>query len=124
MKKNCLLLIVAASFMMCGCLKDLDISTTTTYTGRVLNANNVPVSNARVAICTYYTHSDAPEHLTTYTDATGHFSMTLDYRMEPSNIESHFLDYGIVIKKDSKRINLPLAGIGQETYDYGIIILE
>ena len=123
MKKFYLLFIVAASLMMNGCLKD-GISTTTTFTGRVLSSNNTPSANCRITIAhschreSTYSHSYSYDYdvATTYTDANGDFSLTLDCQNVPN---SCFNDKYLFVS--TRRY--PLMGLGQETYDYGTIVI-
>lgn len=114
MKKIYILLIVAASLMMSGCLKDEKFVTKTTYTGYVKNKQNAPISNLRVCIANDW----GDDAVSTYTNASGHFSLTLDYKNVPAY--DYYL-YGTEMYLYVGTDKHPLI-LGQETYDYGTII--
>lgn len=124
MKKKFLIFLVA-SFMMCSCLKET-ISTETTYTGCVKNGSNNPRSNVQITVAHYYYTDHFSEMiLTTYTDAYGQFNFKLNSNSFPDTwglgsdpFHIYYVINGVV------RAENTLQGLGNETFDYGTIIIN
>lgn len=129
MKKNYLLFVVATSFLMCGCLKNEDFISETTYTGRVVNEQNQPIANRKVVVArvieepSYRPPKFYGEIATAYTDASGNFIFTIDYRTVPSDKTS---DHYIIVEPCTsyQAEKLLLKGLGERSYDYGVIVIK
>ena len=116
-------MITTASLLMSGCLKSLDdmeISTSTTYTGKIIDENNAPVVNRAVMIGTHELNAN---YVTTFSDGSGKFSLTLKYTEVLHSFDKLYLK---IIKSDSRQYyyEYPLSGRGEASYDFGIIYIN
>ena len=125
MKKH-IFLILLASIMMCGCLKDIEVSPETTYTGCVKNGSNQPISNVQITVASnYIDYSYADDVIqdlifTTYTDAWGNFK----FKLNSNSFPDRWTFYIYFIINGQVRAENVLQGIGEKTFDYGTIIIN
>ena len=116
--------------MMSSCMEDVDFVTETTYIGHVVDRNNEPQKNKEISIgyCTNNTEQFSEYYYiptySTLTDATGAFSITFNYQTAGTYYK-HYL--AIATRRynydDPIYHTLPLV-YGQETYDFGVIVVE
>ena len=126
MKKFCLLFVIVVSLLMVSCLKNEDFVTKTIYTGRVVNTQNLPKVNQCLFIAgstdNYYPATES--YVTTYTDANGYFSMTLDYYTSTGLINSGCYRLSLCTRDATYTLNAYPVPLGQEHYDSGTIVIR
>ncbi len=113
MKRSILLIIISASFLFFGCLRNLEkegIKVETIYKGRVIDGTNKPLRGIMVRVT-----NDELIYNSVSTDQDGLFQITVDI----NKIDQSY--YLLIGDTSSFYKRGQLRGFGQDIYDYGDI---
>lgn len=130
MKKIILLIIIAVSFVLTGCVKN-KIYEITTLTGKIVDkSNQVPVSGLYVFVGQLEVHFDDQGNVSytvpynqykfCSTDSDGCFDMDVDYGSKDLSDDLLF----ILNEEGNKYWVQFLDGFGEQSYDYGTIQID